>query len=111
MSEKYFVGADLIASSNNGKYKPVSRVTLTVDDSNVITAGDDTGLELIAPCPHATQEIADALLDKLRGYTYQAFEADEANLNPSAELGDGVTAGGIYGAISKVSQLDNCLYL
>lgn len=102
MSEKYFVGADLIASSDNGKYKPVSRVTLAVDDTNVVTAGDDTGMELYAFCPHATQEMVDSLLEKLRGYTYQAFEADEANLNPSAELGDGVTAGGVYGVISKL---------
>ena len=101
-SEKYFVGADLVASSNNGKYKPVSRITLAVDDSNVITAGDDSGMELYAFCPHATQKMVDALLEKLRGYTYQAFEADEANLNPSAELGDGITVGGIYGVISKL---------
>ena len=102
MSDKYYVGADLIASNNNGKYKPVSRVTLVVDDDNVITAGDDTGFELTANCPHATQQMADALLQKLRGYVYQAFKADEANLNPSAELGDGVTAGGLYGVISKI---------
>ena len=102
MFDKYYVGSDLIASSDNGKYKPVSRVTLAVDDTKVITAGDDTGLEIYANCPHATQEMVDALLEKLRGYIYQAFEADEANLNPSAELGDGVTAGGIYGAISKL---------
>lgn len=102
MSDKYYVGADLIASNNNGKYKPISRVTLAVDDYNVITAGDDTGFEISASCPYATQQMADALLQKLQGYVYQAFEADEANLNPSAELGDGATAGGIYGTISKI---------
>lgn len=101
MSEKYYVGADLVTYSNNGKYKPVSRITLAVDDSKVITAGDDTGLEIYAACPHATQEMANALLSKLKGYVYQSFEAGEANLNPSAELGDGITAGGIYGIISK----------
>ena len=102
MSDKYYVGSDLIASTNNGKYKPISRVTLALDDNNVITAGDDTGSEVYATCPYATQDMADAILSKLRGYTYQAFDADEANLNPSAELGDGITASGIYGVISKL---------
>ncbi len=101
MSEKYYVGADLVISSNNGKYKPVSRITLAVDENKVITAGDDTGLEIYAACPHATQQMANDLLSKLKGYVYQSFDAGEANLNPSAELGDGITAGGIYGIISK----------
>ena len=102
MFDKYYVGSDLIASSNNGKYKPVSRVTLAVDENKVITAGDDSGFELYAHCRGATQEMVDELLNRLRGYTYQAFEADEANLNPSAELGDGITSGGVYGVISKI---------
>ena len=102
MFDKYYVGSDLIASSNNGKYKPVSRVTLAVDENKVITAGDDSGFELYAHCRGATQEMVNELLNRLRGYTYQAFEADEANLNPSAELGDGITAGGVYGVISKI---------
>lgn len=101
MSEKYYVGADLVTSSNNGKYKPVSRITLAVDEKKVITAGDDTGFEIYAACPHATQQMANDLLLKLKGYVYQSFDAGEANLNPSAELGDGITAGGIYGIISK----------
>lgn len=102
MSDKYFVGSDLFSSSNNGKYKPVSRITLKVDDSKVITAGDDTGFELIADCPHATQDIADSLLSSLKGIEYQTFSADGVNINPSAELGDGVTVRGIYSVLSMM---------
>ena len=104
MSDKYFVGADLIAASNNGQYKPISRVTLAVDDNNVITAGDDTGFEIVASCPYADQDMVNALLERFRGHVYQTFEADETNINPTAELGDGITANGIYGAICKRSD-------
>ena len=104
MSDKTFVGLDITGFENTGKYRPVSRVTLMVDDENVYTAGDDTGLELSASCPHATQEMANALLAQLQGYQYQSFTADAANLDPAAELGDGVTVNGVY---SIISQLDD----
>ena len=104
MSDKTFVGLDITGFENTGKYRPVSRVTLMVDDENVYTAGDDTGLELSASCPHATQEMADTLLAQLHGYQYQSFTADAANLDPSAELGDGVTVNGIYSIISRVED-------
>lgn len=102
MFDKFFVGGDVISSVNNGKFKPISRVTLLLDDSNAITAGDDTGREIVANCPHATQTMVDSLLDSLKGYEYQAYEASSANIDPSAELGDGVTVGGIYSVIAKM---------
>lgn len=104
MSDKTFVGLDITGFENTGKYRPVSRVTLMVDDENAYTAGDDTGIELSASCPHATQEMANTLLAQFRGYQYQSFTADAANLDPAAELGDGVTVNGIY---SIISQLDD----
>lgn len=104
LSDKTFVGLDITGFENTGKYRPVSRVTLIVDDENVYTAGDDTGLELSASCPHATQEMANALLAQLKGYQYQSFTADAANLDPAAELGDGVTVGGVYSVLSKTDE-------
>ena len=105
MSEKYFVGNDITSFSDNGKYKPISRVTLLVDDENSLTAGDDTGMEIVASCPHATQSMVNSLLQTMRGYRYQAYEAGAANIDPAAELGDGVTVGGVYSPLSKI--IDN----
>ena len=105
MSEKYFVGNDITSFSDNGKYKPISRVTLLVDDENSLTAGDDTGMEIVASCPHATQSMVNSLLQTMRGYQYQAYEAGAANIDPAAELGDGVTVGGVYSPLSKI--IDN----
>ena len=105
MSEKYFVGNDITSFSDNGKYKPISRVTLLVDDENSLTAGDDTGMEIVASCPHATQSMVNSLLQTMRGYQYQAYEAGAANIDPAAELGDGVTVCGVYSPLSKI--IDN----
>ena len=104
LSEKFFVGLDITGFENTGKYKPISRVTLMVDDENVLTAGDDTGLEITASCPHATQTMVNAILSQLQGYEYQSFTADAANLDPSAELGDGVTVSGLYSFISRLED-------
>ena len=104
MSDKYYVGGDIISFADNGKYKPISRVTLLVDDENSLTAGDDTGMEVIASCPHATQPMVNTLLQAMKGYQYQAYEAGAANIDPAAELGDGVTVGGIYSPLSKLSD-------
>ena len=104
MPDKYYVGGDIISFADNGKYKPISRVTLLVDDENSLTAGDDTGMEVIASCPHATQPMVNALLQTIKGYQYQAYEAGAANIDPAAELGDGVTVGGIYSPLSKLSD-------
>lgn len=104
MSNKYYVGGDITSFADNGKYKPISRVTLLMDDENSLTAGDDTGMEIVASCPHATQPMVNSLLQTMKGYQYQAYEAGAANIDPSAELGDGVTVGGIYSPLSKISD-------
>lgn len=104
MSDKYYVGGDITSFADNGKYKPISRVTLLVDDENSLTAGDDTGMEVVASCPHATQAMVSALLQRMKGYRYQAYEAGAANIDPAAELGDGVNVGGVYSPLSRIAD-------
>lgn len=104
MSDKYFVGQDMTSFSDNGKYKPISRVTLLLDDEKSLTAGDDTGMEIAASCPHATQAMVNAMLQRMKGYRYQAYEAGAANIDPAAELGDGVNVGGVYSPLSRIAD-------
>lgn len=104
MSDKYFVGQDMTSFSDNGQYKPISRVTLLLDDEKSLTAGDDTGMEITASCPHATQAMVNALLQRMKGYRYQAYEAGAANIDPAAELGDGVNVGGLYSPLSRIAD-------
>lgn len=90
--------------ADNGRYKPISRVTLLLDDEKSLTAGDDTGMEITASCPHATQAMVNALLQKMKGYQYQSYEAGAANIDPAAELGDGVNVGGLYSPLSRIAD-------
>ena len=49
--------------------------------------------------PSERQAIADNLLRSLKGMTYQPYTATGAEVNPLAELGDGITAHGVYGGL------------
>lgn len=101
------IGDDLMSVKDNGLRDAISRVTLWVDDETCYTSGDDTGLEIEADCPIATQAIADAVAAKLSGYAYQAYSAEAVNIDPAAELGDLVTVGDISSFLASVSD-DGC---
>lgn len=107
MSDKHFVGFNLTDFSDNGEQTPVSRVTLLIDEENYLTAGDDSGITLEAKCPHATQAMVNSILATVKGKKYRMFEAENARLDPAAELGDGVTAGRVYSTISRLSDDGN----
>lgn len=68
-------------------------------DGNAIdySAGNATGYVLELTNPIGTREMAQAILAglRLRGVRYQPFEAGNAILDPSAELGDNVTVNGL----------------
>lgn len=104
MFDRHFVGRDLFSAANYGPRRPVSRITLFVDDANTFTAGDDTGMELTAKCPYATEAMAKTLLSIAKGAQYTAYEATAVNLDPAAELGDGVTVDGIYSVIAQMTD-------
>lgn len=99
--DKTYIGNALISLTDTGKPQPVSRVTLRIGDGEFVTAGDDTAAELVSDCPWATQEMADALLARLRGYAYHGYEAGAAFADPAAELGDAVTVGDIYSIVAS----------
>ena len=104
MSDKFYVGLDLTGFQNNGIQRPISRVTLKLDDENILTAGDDSGFELVADCPHATQAMVNSILAQVKGFKYQMYDASDINVDPSMELGDGITASGVYSVISRVDD-------
>ena len=104
MYDKHYIGLDLTGFEDRGDARPVSRITLLLDEEHAVTAGDDTGLELSAACPHATQAMANAILARLKGYKYKMYSAASANLDPAAEPGDGVTAGGVYSVLASIRE-------
>lgn len=102
MSGKIFVGNSASSLTEADKLQPYSKVTVT-DGTNSYTSGDDTGRELTVNVPLLPTTKGDTLaaniLAAVKNYRYQPYEAADALLDPAAELGDGVTVGGIYGGI------------
>lgn len=100
--DSVFLGANAASFERKGESQDISKITLVVDEENFYSAGDDTGYELTADCPWATQAMADALLTAMRGKTITAYAAGSALLDISAELGDGITVNGVYSEIGKM---------
>jgi len=73
LSDKFYVGLDLMGCEDNGRRPPITRVTLKIDGETTVTAGTYTGTDLYALCPYATQEMALAVLLQVQGYQYHAF--------------------------------------
>ena len=76
-----------------------SKVVITVSDEIEYSSGDDTGRTLTLNCPWGTQEIADNILQSIKGFQYQPMTANGALVDPSAEIGDGISANGVYSGI------------
>ena len=62
-----------------------------------------SGTQMEADCPlvkpAARQSVADTLLAQMYGYEYQPYSAQGAVVNPAVELGDAITAYGVYSGI------------
>lgn len=102
--DKVFLGQRLGKFEPGLEHLPISRVDLLDENGDLLhTAGDDTGRTLEAVHPDATQEMAESILASVRGFTYRPYEAKETILDPAAELGDGITLGGVYSLLAHAS--------
>lgn len=101
MSDKVFLGARMAQLDISPSLAPVSKVILAVDSENAYIAGDDTGRTIEVTCPYGTQEMANNILSALSSYTYTPAIARDAILDPAAEIGDGLTMGGVYTVLAQ----------
>lgn len=108
MFDKTYIGAAVLGQfSSPQQMQGWSRVTIQVDDDTSYTAGTDTGRELTFSNPWGTQKMAEDILARIRGSGYQAYSAEQALLDPAAELGDAVEVRGIYGGLySRTRKLE-----
>ena len=109
-ANKTFLGRRMMDFTSSPAFQQYSRVTLWVDDNNCYTAGDDSGRTLEADCPWATQEICDDVLARINGYQYVPYTATDAMLDPSAEIGDGVTANGRYSVLASIEPTFDSMF-
>lgn len=102
MSGKTFVGNRASSLKESDKLQPYTKVTVT-DGTNSYSSGTDTGRELLVEVPVLPNgdgaTLAANILNSVKNYQYRPYEADSALLDPAAELGDGITVGGVYGGI------------
>ena len=99
MSDAIMLGRKMRRFTSSPQFNGFSKIILIVSDEVEYTAGDDTGRTMRLTCPWGTQEMAENILEDIRGYRYQPYTAEDAIIDPSAELGDAVTASNIYGGI------------
>lgn len=103
MNNSYNAFRNITNFRNTGKSQPISGIELMVDEKNMYFAGNDDGYVMTIDCPYGTQEMANDLLAKAKGFEYQGFTAEQVILPPEAELGDGVSVAGIYGMVARRS--------
>ena len=103
MNNSYNALRNVTSFRNTGKSQPISGIELMVDEKNMYFAGNDDGYVMTIDCPYGTQEMANDLLAKAKGFEYQGFTAEQVILPPETELGDGVTVAGIYGMVARRS--------
>ena len=96
MNGKHYIGRRVSRFESHGATEPVTGVSLVVDEENEYFAGDRTGRVMEIQCPYGTQAMAEDLLASLGGRSYVGYRAENAVTDPAAELGDGVTVGGVY---------------
>lgn len=106
MSDKVNVGNNVSSFDIAPQFNVYSGVEIVVDENTSFFAGNKTGRVLTIENPWGTQEQAETILDALSnsGFQYQPFTASGAQLNPAAELGDGITIAGTYSGIYKLSR-------
>lgn len=111
MFDKTYIGRDVLGTfAAPQQLQSWSRVTIQVDEDTAYTAGTDTGRTLTLTNPWGTQKMADEILARLRGMSYQPYRAENALLDPAAELGDAVEAMGAYGGLYSRSRRMEKLY-
>lgn len=99
MSDTTFLGRRMRSFRSAPQFDGFSKVTIIVSDEIEYSAGSDLGRTLRLTNPWGTPEMAQDILNSIRGFQYQPYTAEGALLDPAAELGDGVTANNVYGGI------------
>ena len=99
MSNIVHIGRKMRSFDSAPQFDGFSKVIIQVSDEVEYFAGNDSGRALTLVNPWGTQAMADRMLSRIRGFQYQPYTAEEARLDPAAELGDAVTANNVHGGI------------
>lgn len=86
-------------------FEAISRVILKISGDQGYVSGSDTGRTIEIDCAYGSQTMANDLLAQLQGYVYQPMKADDALIDPAAELGDPVEVAAVYAVLAQKDTL------
>ena len=109
--DKTYLGRSIEDFAPGIESKSITKVELLDENGDIVgVAGNDSGKTLTAQNPDGNNEMAQAILAKVSGYTHIGYEGQNAMLDPAAEIGDAVTVTGHYVPIvSTDSTFDSLL--
>lgn len=110
MSSSVNVLKNMVSFDKAEQFDGYSKVIIIVSDEIEYSAGTETGRTLTLNCPWGNQEIANNILQSIKGFQYQPMTAENALVDPSVEIGDGISANGVYsGVYSLETKFDSNL--
>ena len=104
MSDVVNVGFRTASIDVSPQFDVYSKVIIHIDNDNAISVGNNTGRVLEIDNPFGTREMAQNILNKLHGFRYQPWQAEDALLDPAAEIGDAVNTASSYGGLYMRSR-------
>ena len=107
MSSSVNILRNMVSFDKAEQFDGFSKVVIIVSDEIEYSAGTDTGRTLTLNCPWGTQEIANNILQSIRGFQYQPMTAENALVDPSVEIGDGISANGVYSGVYSMETKFN----
>ena len=107
MSSSVNILRNMVSFDKAEQFDGFSKVIIIVSDEIEYSAGTDTGRTLTLNCPWGTQEIANNILQSIKGFQYQPMTAENALIDPSVEIGDGISANGVYSGVYSLETKFN----
>ena len=107
MSSSVNIIRNMVSFDKAEQFDGFSKVVIIVSDEIEYSAGTDTGRTLTLNCPWGTQEIANNILQSIKGFQYQPMTAENALVDPSVEIGDGISANGVYSGVYSLETKFN----
>lgn len=88
----------------------ITGVRVYVSDELYYRAGSESGTVVTITNPWGTQAMANYALSNMSGFTFAAYEAENAFVSPALELGDCVMICGTTVMIARIESTDDLLY-
>lgn len=107
MSSSVNILRNMVSFDKAEQFDGYSKVILIVSDEIEYSSGTETGRTLTLNCPWGTQEVANNILDSIKGFQYQPMTAEDALVDPSIEIGDGISANGVYSGVYSLETKFN----